>query len=377
MSDERWRQLDALVERETRELLDAAVVADGSLPKLRLEALAGLRTLADMKPRHATPTRRWIPALVMVATLLLMSGLLFIHVPSTEIELEIQATEVSFRVPTLQPLTEGTPLALLGADGLRRIRMGGDRRHAERLLVMEQGDEGFVRLSSRKDGTRDGTITLAGIAVPARTVGSLRYTGVPNHFRLGLAAADLEMRADVQGPVTAAVAGGGVQEMDFEVPEAVDLRGGNETNLELTFRDLEDAGFSPQLQVDALSFIRIDERRDTEHAAVRELSTIGSGMLYMESLNGEKRELRSAELLQFSGVGGDILAMRLAPDHVSLRFRGQVSDIVAGTPRSRRSLMPTLLEWARAQHGVSLLWGGSLYMFGIVVSLLRWLKVSV
>jgi hypothetical protein len=39
--------------------------------------------------------------------------------------------------------------------------------------------------------------------------------------------------------------------------------------------------------------------------------------------------------------------------------------------------MPTLLEWARAQHGVSLLWGGSLYMFGIVVSLLRWLKVSV
>lgn len=377
MSDERWLRLDALVERQTRELLDAAVLADGSLPRPRLEALADLRRLADMKPRQAPPSHRWIPALVMVATLLLMSGLLFIRVPSTEIELEIQATEVSFRVPTLQPLTEGTPLALLGADGLRRIRMGGDRRHAERVLVMEQGDEGFVRLSSRRDGTRDGTITLAGIAVPAKTVGSLRYTGVPNRFRLNLAAADLDVRADVQGPVTAAVAGGGVQEMDFDVPEAIDLRGGDETNLDLRFRDLEDTGFSPQLQVDALSFIRIDERRDTEHSGVRELSTVVSGTLYMESLNGEKRELRSAELLQFSGVGGDILAMRLAPDHVSLRFRGQVSDIVAGTPQSRRSLMPTLLEWARAQHGVSLLWGGSLYMFGIVVSLLRWLKVSV
>jgi hypothetical protein len=377
MSDERWRRLDELVERQTKELLDAAVLTDGSLPRPRLEALADLRTLAEMKPRQAPPSHRWIPALVMLATLLLMSGLLFIRVPSTEIELEIQATEVSFRVPTLQPLTEGTPLALLGADGLRRIRMGGDRRHAERVLVMEQGDEGFVRLSSRRDGTRDGTITLASIAVPAKTVGSLRYTGVPNRFRLSLAAADLEVRADVQGPVTAAVAGAGVQEMDFDVPEAVALRGGNETNLDLRFRDVEDTGFSPQLQVDALSFIRIDERRDTEHSGVRELSTVVSGTLYMESLNGEKRELRSAELLQFSGVGGDILAMRLAPDHVSLRFRGQVSDIVAGTPQSRRSLMPTLLEWARAQHGVSLLWGGSLYMFGIVVSLLRWLKVSV
>ena len=242
---------------------------------------------------------------------------------------------------------------------------------------MDQGDEGFVRLSSRRDGTRDGTITLAGIAVPAKTVGSLRYGGVPNRFRLSLAAADLDVRADVQGPVTAAVAGGDVQEMDFDVPQAVDLRGGSETNLDLRFRDIEDSGFSPQFEVDALSFVRIDERRDTEHSAVRELSTVVSGTLYMESLNGEKRELRPAELLQFSGVAGDILAMRLTPDHVSLRFQGQVSDIVAGTPQSRRSLMPTLLEWARAQHGVSLLWGGSLYMFGIVVSLLRWLKVSV
>lgn len=377
MKDERWRRLDALVERQTRELLDEAVLTDGSVPRPRLETLVDLRTLAEMKPRQAPPSHRWIPALVMVLTLLLMSGLLFIRVPSTEIELEIRATEVGFRVPTLQPLTEGTSLALLGADGLRRIRMAGDNRHAEKVLVMDQGDEGFVRLSSRKDGTRDGTITLAGIAVPAKTVGSLRYGGVPNRFRLSLAAADLDVRADVQGPVTAAVAGGDVQEMDFDVPQAVDLRGGSETNLDLRFRDIEDSGFSPQFEVDALSFVRIDERRDTEHSAVRELSTVVSGTLYMESLNGEKRELRPAELLQFSGVAGDILAMRLTPDHVSLRFQGQVSDIVAGTPQSRRSLMPTLLEWARAQHGVSLLWGGSLYMFGIVVSLLRWLKVSV
>lgn len=330
-----------------------------------------------MQPRQAPPTRRWVPALVMVLTLLLMSGLLFIRVPSAEIELEIQATGVTFRVPTQQPLTEGTPLALLGADGLRRIRVAGDRHHTEQVLVMEQADEGFVRLSSRKDGTRDGTITLAGITLPAKTLGSLRYTGVPNRFRLSLAAADLDVRADVQGPVTAAVAGNGVEQMDFDVPEAVDLRGGNETSLDLKFLDVEDSGFSAQLQVDDLSFIRIDERRDVEHSVVRELSTVVSGTLFMESLNGEKRELRAAELLQFRGVEGDILAMRVAPDRLSLRFRGQVSDIVAGTPQSRRSLMPTLLEWARAQHGVSLLWGGSLYMFGIVVSLLRWLKVSV
>lgn len=377
MKDERRQRLDELVERQTRELLDEALLTGGTVPRPRLEVLVDLRALAEMLPRQAPPARRWIPAVVMLLTLLLMSGLLFIRVPSTEIELEMQATGVTFRVPTQQPLTEGTPLALLGADGLRRIRVAGDRRHGEQVLVMEQADEGFVRLSSRKDGARDGTITLAGVTLPAKTIGSLRYTGVPNRFRLNLAAADLEVRADVQGPVTAAVAGGDVKEMDFEVPEAVDLRGGSETSLDLKFRDIEDSGFSAQLQVDDLSFMRIDERRDIEHSAVRELSTVVSGMLYMESLNGEKRELRAAELLQFKGVDGDVLAMRVTPDRVGLRFRGQVSDIVVGTPQSRRSLMPTLLEWARAQHGVSLLWGGSLYMFGIVVSLLRWLKVSI
>jgi hypothetical protein len=376
MTDDRRRRLDELVERHTRELLDEAVLSGGTIARPRLEALVDLRTLAEMQPRQVRPSRRWIPALVMVLTLILMSGLLFIRVPTTEIELEMQATGVTFRVPTLQPLIEGTPLALLGADGLRRIRVAGDSRHAEQVLVMEQADEGFVRLSSRRDGTRDGTITLAGIALPAMTIGSLRYAGVPNRFRLSLAAADLDVRADVQGPVTAAVAGAGVEEMDFDVPEAVDFRGGRETSLDLKFRDVDDSGFSQQFQVDDLSFIRIDERRDTENSVVRELSTVLSGTLYMESLNGEKRELRAAELLQFKGVVGDILALRVMPDRVSLRFQGQVSDIVGGTPQSRRSLMPTLLEWARAQHGVSLLWGGSLYMFGIVVSLLRWLKVS-
>ncbi|MEQ1871203.1 MAG: hypothetical protein ABL961_14400 [Vicinamibacterales bacterium] len=377
MKDERRRRLDELVEREARDLLDQALLTGGPVPKARLDALVDLRTLADVQPHQPPPSRRWLPAVVMVLTLILMSALLFIRVPTTEIELEIQATGVTFRVPTLQALTEGTSLALLGVDGLRRIKVAGDRRHVEQVLVMEQANEGFVRLSSRKDGVRDGTITLAGITVPAMTRGSLRYAGVPNRFRLSLATADLDLRADVQGPVTAAVAGGKVEEMDFEVPEAVDLRGGQEMNLDLRFRDIEDGGFSSQVQVDDLSFIRIDERRDTERSVVRELSTVVSGTLYMESLNGEKRELRAAELLRFRGVDGDILAMRVMPDRVSLRFQGQVSDIVAGTPKSRRSLMPTLLEWARAQHGVSLLWGGSLYVFGIVVSVLRWLKVSV
>jgi hypothetical protein len=38
--------------------------------------------------------------------------------------------------------------------------------------------------------------------------------------------------------------------------------------------------------------------------------------------------------------------------------------------------MPTLLEWTRAQHGLGLMWGATLYIFGIIGALMRWLKIS-
>jgi hypothetical protein len=34
--------------------------------------------------------------------------------------------------------------------------------------------------------------------------------------------------------------------------------------------------------------------------------------------------------------------------------------------------MPTYLEWLRARHGLSLLWGTTLYLFGVIVGALRW-----
>ena len=34
--------------------------------------------------------------------------------------------------------------------------------------------------------------------------------------------------------------------------------------------------------------------------------------------------------------------------------------------------MPTYLAWLKARHGLYLLWGTTLYLFGLIASLLRW-----
>jgi hypothetical protein len=95
----------------------------------------------------------------------------------------------------------------------------------------------------------------------------------------------------------------------------------------------------------------------------------------MESLNGDTRQLRSGEPLRFGESNGEIRTVRLEPDHLSLSFHGWVRGMQTGSEETPRSLMPTWLEWLRARHGLTLLWGTTAYVFGLATAAVRWLKV--
>ena len=66
--------------------------------------------------------------------------------------------------------------------------------------------------------------------------------------------------------------------------------------------------------------------------------------------------------------------MRLEPGHLTMNFHGRVRGIKTGSDASPRSLMPTWLDWLRAQHGLSLLWGTSVYCSGSVSPVVRWFR---
>lgn len=50
--------------------------------------------------------------------------------------------------------------------------------------------------------------------------------------------------------------------------------------------------------------------------------------------------------------------------------------MTSGDGAERRSLMPTWLELLRAQHGLGLLWGSTLYLAGVAMGVLRWWRGS-
>jgi len=147
-------------------------------------------------------------------------------------------------------------------------------------------------------------------------------------------------------------------------------------DLDLTFPEGSQSGLSQQISVNELAFFDVDEMFDTNGSVLRRLSTIVSGTLYLESLNGQKHELRAGEALEFKNATGEIRALSLARDHISLRFQGKVTDIIAGSGGNRRSLMPTVLESWHARSEISLLWAGTFTIFTLISGMLRWLKIS-
>jgi hypothetical protein len=141
-------------------------------------------------------------------------------------------------------------------------------------------------------------------------------------------------------------------------------------NLDLAAAELSSIHFSTQIDVDRLSFYHV-EHFDTED---RRLSFVLSGFLYLGELNGSEEKLRPGQEVRFDDLRGRIATIQLNPESLTLQFSGVVGKMETGSYQNPRDLMPAWLEWLKARHGLSLLWGTFLYLFGLTAAALRWFR---
>jgi hypothetical protein len=370
--------LREVFEREVESLAAEAAKDSPTLPAERIEALAHLARLVEFRSSSRQKSRNWWAALVFVGTLAIVSVLLFARVPTTDIELELSLAEFSFVLAKDQALTGTMGLSALGASGLGRVQTPESRGP---FLEQSQapGDSATaVSVTPFSRGTRQGSLTLAPVPLPAGARVTVQRPDLPNQCRLSTTVPGLIIEATVNGPVTVGLAGSLAREFDFAIPRPVRLEtGAEDLALDLTFAKMPQSPFSPQLQVRDLSFSRIDQFLGPDRTLVKRLSTILSGTLYFESLNGQERRLRAGEELRFERSQGEIRTIELADHHIALKFHGRVSGMTTGAGEGHRSIMPTYLEWLWARHGLSLLWGTSLYVFGLIAGALRWWGVQI
>lgn len=130
--------------------------------------------------------------------------------------------------------------------------------------------------------------------------------------------------------------------------------------------------FVPLVPASELSLSRVDQTVRESGTLVREVSTLTAGGLVLPGVGDNERRLRFAEDLRFERSLGELRNIESDQALLKVRFHGDVRGMTTGALQGRRSLMPTLLEWLRAQHGMSLLWGSALYLFGVFTALMRW-----
>jgi hypothetical protein len=267
-------------------------------------------------------------------------------------------------------------LASLGASGLASVELPEPLNELLQVEAASKDDESAIRLTALRNESRAGSISI-GALIPARDTDIwLRRGDAPREYRLSLRNPQVIIQIDVFGPIQVSLAGTPQRVYDFSSPRAIVLRPAQGiVDLDLSFLDVTRPGVTPQVPVRRLAFSRVNEFADRGVSVVRRLSTIVSGTVYMESLNGDKRQLRAGEALRFAEANGEIRMVRLEGDHVSLSFHGWVRGMQTGSEDTPRSLMPTWLEWLRARHGLTLLWGTTVYVFGLATAVVRWLKV--
>ncbi|HXU30677.1 MAG TPA: hypothetical protein VN851_08890 [Thermoanaerobaculia bacterium] len=99
-------QLRGLLRRQVQAAEKDAIHSGGQVSADQVEALGRLARLVEIHQSNQPPRvrRRWPAALLFLATLLIVSVLLFAHVGETEIELDLKVSGVSLVSPRLQTL---------------------------------------------------------------------------------------------------------------------------------------------------------------------------------------------------------------------------------------------------------------------------------
>jgi hypothetical protein len=371
------RQIRDLLARKVRVLIENAIRTDGHIPAeevQNLEHLARLVEICEAEDRLPKPRKRWPVIAVLSATLAILSVLLFARVPQTEIELELSLSEVGFVLPTQQVLTDVLDVSAIGISGLREVRLP---RARERPAVNQSEGVSAISLSVVSNGDRQGAVTLAPLTPSAGTRVWVRHTSLAHQYELSLNGG-MVLHVGVNGPVRIGLPGAPAEPFDFDSPKPIILRpDSGEVTLSLTLPSGSQSTFSRQLSASDLSLFRIEHYSELERTLVHRVSTILSGTLYLESLNGRRHPLRPGEALHLKGVHGVIRTFRLLEDSIALTFHGHVTEMRAGYGKNPRSLMPTYLDWLQARHGLSLLWGTTIYLVGLLAGALRWWGISI
>ncbi len=369
-------QLRNILQEKTEALRNETFQNQGQVAEEKLNNLDRLDRLVEISGKLKPPKarKRWPVALTLGICLVVISFLLFVRRQSTEIELDVTLTDIRFVLSGQVLLIDEMQLDTLGVSGLKEIQLPrAQSQNTDRfqVSVVEMKDT-----EEKKAPQPLGTISLTDLLLPKGTLVELNCSEIPNRYRLSLEIPEgekLDLALSVKGKLNIMLPGT-TEQLEYSSPKAIRMQpASKQIILDFSLPDGTQEAFS-FLPAQDFIFYRIEEYIGTDTSLIRRIPTILSGAFYFAELNGQKYALREGEDLRFNASEGQIRALKLEKNQLSLKFHGDVEGMTTGWEKTRLGLMPTWLVWLRAQHGFALLWGTTLFLFGVVSQVIRWWK---
>jgi hypothetical protein len=374
------------------DMLQAEIEAnDGLVPSLEvreIERIFSITSIArSFEPRNKPP--RWPFVLAFVATFLIVTASFFLRVSSTQIDLDVDVSELTFIVVDSTAYTFPPILRFATVD--RGIIGNMPAINEDFTSDCKPPDISLIPVTLRtvKPASDNNSVSLEPVQLPENTQLTLEHTAIPYGVQLllrtppGKAAQVISMSSEGASTLSAGTC---TLRHSSEAPTSVSIHSPAANSLSIDAQAVADEPIvSVNIPIKDISFFTLDVGATPSARYLRPLSTIISGSLLYESNGGKERKIRRGERLVISGSGTAHI-LQVQKDRIKLRFTGAVTDIATGdipagssfVPKwldrmtASNSLMPTWFEWLTANHGLATLWVSGLYCGGIVLGFLRW-----
>lgn len=339
-----------------------------------LEAITRLLKLNTLVSKHSFRNKMFI-ASSFIVTLGIVSLLVFVKIPETQVEMNLMLDAVSFTVTDEQIFTETLLLDEITVSGFMDVQISERLMNLTKLNQPHLKDISVLYVSALQSNDLRTSISLSQIIVPGSSKISIERPNDSSVFRLSLynkkrididlrGALNLSFQYDERLPIS------------FNVPQRITCYFKDKLNpIDLKPRKLP-VRVIPQLEINKLSLHHTEEYIDFNSSIIKPVSAIQSGTIYFESLGGKKKELRHGELLNVQVKEGSLTMLTIHKNYIHINFQGIVKRLESGATATKRSLMPSYLEWLFENHTLGLLWGSAIYLFGLIVTFINWWELN-
>jgi hypothetical protein len=401
-----------------RERVDRAVAGDLEASGATADEVQRLTQLlaAYEQTRPPRARRAWPVVALVLAIALVISALLFLRVPATEVTLALDLSSLTFRI--------GSDT---GPGGAERVELLG-RIHTDQVTIddvdgvelddvpIQQSNAANFKLSTNGDGD----FSIRPLEVPVGTWVRVKPPDQAGGMTVELAHPTEELTVALSFPPEVEVLAsdpelterfGSVRDVQRVVFRAQRPAEADDC-ARLRFRWLvpstssrsaaaEDRAnpspFQSTIPVDAL--LLSDLTSGSRHLSTRFSSVLG-GSVYLEAVEGRQVPIRRDQLLDVGlgtlagydpvrASGGPgfcaddaasamrpararILRLAVGDDAIALQASATVDRLSTGTATHRQDLMPRWLEWLQTRQELLLFWGAFGSLFGLAYTVLLW-----